>query len=116
MKIVRENEAKKIINSDTSELLEYSIFLEDKDIDFAINEIKGRYPQTGYCTNRMCKELVYVLDGSGTISKKEDNFFEFEKGDVILINKGDIYFWEGNCKIAMICTPAWYKEQCELLD
>lgn len=33
-----------------------------------------------------------------------------KQGDVILIDKEEIYFWEGNCKIIMICTPAWYKE------
>ena len=34
----------------------------------------------------------------------------------ILIDKEEVYFWEGNCKIIMICNPAWYKEQCRLLD
>ena len=40
----------------------------------------------------------------------------FESGDVILIEKKEIYYWDGNCKIIMICTPAWYKEQCKLID
>ena len=45
MKIVKSNEAQMIKNSDTSKLLEYSIGLNDKDIDFCINTINGRYPE-----------------------------------------------------------------------
>lgn len=115
MKIVKHNEAKEIKNSDTSKLKEYSIALNDKDIDFCINTIKGRYPEKGYCTNEECKELCYILEGNGTINKKGEKI-DFQQGDVILIEKSEIYFWNGNCKIIMICTPAWYKEQCKLID
>ena len=106
MKIVKSSDAQIIKNSDTSNLLEYSIGLNDKDIDFCINTINGRYPKKGYCTNEKCKEICYILEGKGTLNKK----------DVILIDKEEIYYWNGNCKIMMICTPAWYKEQCKLLD
>lgn len=115
MKIVKKNNAKDIRNSDTSKLLEYSIDLNDKDIDFCINTISGRYPEKGYCTNEMCKEICFVLEGKGTLSKKDESI-NFEEGDVILIDKEEIYYWDGICKIIMICTPAWYKEQCRLLE
>lgn len=115
MKIVKLEQAQELKNSDTSKLLEYSIDLEDKDIDFCINTINGRYPEKGYCTNEKCKELCYVLEGKGTINKKEE-VIKFNKGDVILIDKEEIYYWNGDCKIIMICTPAWYKEQCKLLE
>ncbi len=114
MKLVNQEKAKVIKNSDTSSLLEYSIELDDKEVDFAINTIHGRYPETGYCTNRKCKELAYVLKGTGQICKKE-KAYSFKEGDVILIDREEIYFWEGNCKIIMICTLPWYKEQCELI-
>jgi len=87
--------------------------LKDIDVDCALNIITGRYPEKGYAENTECKELVYVLEGTGTINKKDETI-SFESGDVILIDKGDIYFWDGNCKIIMICTPAWRKEQCKL--
>lgn len=41
---------------------------------------------------------------------------DFKQGDVIFIDKKETYFWDGVCKIIMICTPAWYKEQCKLFD
>ena len=115
MKVVKKNEAKNIRNSDTSKLLEYSIGLKDKDIDFCINTISGRYPKIGYCTNEKCKEICYVLEGKGTLNK-EDEMVNFEAGDVILIDKNEIYYWNGDCEIIMICTPAWYKEQCKFLE
>ena len=115
MKIVKKENAQVFKNSDTSQLLEYSIELNNKDIDFCINTISGRYPEKGYCTNKKCKELCYILEGTGT-SNKQNERISFEQGDVILIDKEEIYYWDGNCKIIMICTPAWYKEQCELLD
>lgn len=65
--------------------------------------------------NEKCKEICYILEGKGAINKKEESI-NFEQGDVILIEKEEIYYWNGNCKIIMICTPSWYKEQCKLLD
>ena len=39
-----------------------------------------------------------------------------KKEDADILKNNDIYFWNGECKIIMVCTPAWYKGQCELLD
>lgn len=35
---------------------------------------------------------------------------------IVKFSDAQIYYWNGNCKIIMICTPAWYKEQCKLVD
>ena len=29
-------------------------------------------------------------------------------------NKKEIYYWNGNFKLAIVCSPAWSKEQCKL--
>ena len=89
--------------------------LNEKNIDLCINTITGRYPEKGYCTNKVCQEICYILEGKGSINKK-DEVIDFNAGDVIFVDKNDIYFWNGECKIIMVCTPAWYKGQCELLD
>jgi len=52
-------------------------------LDFCINEINGRYPEKGYFSNLECEELCYVLEGKGTIYKRDDKDFGFEKGDII---------------------------------
>ena len=99
IKKVKLSDAEKFNNSDNCEVLEYP--LNDPDINCATAIITGRYPDNGYCVNEKCKELIYVIDG---------------KGDVILIEKGEIYFWEANCKIVMPCTPEWYPEQHKMLE
>ncbi len=79
---------------------------------FASIRSHGRYPESGYCSNQECKEIAYILEGIGSINKEKESL-TFKAGDVILIDRKEIYYWEGNCKIVMICTPAWYKEQCK---
>ena len=54
------------------------------------------------------------MEGKGTLNKKNEKI-EFKKGDVILIDKGEIYYWDAHCTIAMPCTPAWYPEQHKLI-
>ena len=90
MKIVKEEQAKEIKYADTSSVQEYSIDLNEKNIDFCINEINGRYPEKGYCSNLECEELCYILEGDGAIYKKDNEYFKFKKGDIIFINKNDI--------------------------
>lgn len=50
------------------------------------------------------------------MNKKDGSKIDFKEKDAILIDKGEIYYWEGNCTIVMPCTPAWYKEQHKLID
>jgi alkylated DNA repair dioxygenase AlkB len=108
MKIVRKNQTREFKNNDQCIALEYS--MGDKDINGAVGIINGRYPDKGRVVNTVCKELVYVLSGTGrvVIEGKEINFKE---GDLILIEPNEKYFWEGSFKIFMPCAPAWYPEQ-----
>jgi len=83
-------------------------------MDFCTNKITRRYPMQSYCSNLECEELCYILEGKGTIHKINSETIEFNKGDIIFINKKDIYYWDGNFKLAIVCSPAWSKEQCKL--
>ena len=112
MKIIRKDEAVIGTNSDKCKTIEYSF--GDKDIDLGVAVITGRYPEKGYGVNLICKELIYVIDGTGTLNKKDEKI-HFKKGDVILIDKGEEYYWDAQCTIAMPCTPAWYPEQHKLI-
>lgn len=114
MKIVKEKDAEKLKYADTSSVLEYSTVLGEKNLDFCINRITGRYPTDGYCSNLEVEELCYVLEGEGTIYKKGGEAMRFGKGDVIFIHKKDIYYWDGDFEIAIVCSPAWSKAQCKL--
>ena len=50
------------------------------------------------------------------IKNKKDEKIEFKKGDILFIDKNEVYYWDGKCKIIMVCTPAWYKDQCKLYN
>lgn len=96
-------------NSSDCKTLEYSF--SDNDIDLGIATITGRYPEKGYCYNEISKELVYVLEGTGEIVF-ENTEITFKKGDAILINPNEKYYWDSNyCVVSMSCTPAWQESQ-----
>ena len=116
MKIVRAEVAEKSKYTSTSSVVDYYMNLNEKNLDFCINTITGRYPEVGYCSNLECDELCFVLEGEGLIYKKEEDSIYFKKNDIIFINKKDIYYWEGNFKLAIVCTPVWSREQCKLYD
>lgn len=109
MNIIKKSDATIFSNSDTCSGVEFPF--DDKDINIAIAVINERYPVKGYVTNEVCKEIVYILGGSGHIGMngKED---VLEVGDAILINPGEKYYWRGdNMQLIMICSPAFYLEQ-----
>lgn len=82
----------------------------DKDIWGAIIKLTGRYPEKGRTVNLKCKELVYFIEGKGklVINDKE---VKVKKGDQLVIDVGEKYYWEGKFVMFVPCTPAWYPEQ-----
>ena len=83
---------------------------DDKDINGAVIELSVRYPNKNRVTNLECKEMAYIIEGSGKIIIKNKEI-KFSEGDLILIDKGEKYFWEGNTTMFTSCTPVWYPEQ-----
>ncbi len=112
MKKISLTETQDFKNSELCIATEYDF--ADKDIDIATAVISGRYPETGFCVNLEVKEMIYVIEGGGSIFK-EDIEIPFKKGDAILIEKGEKYYWNANCKVSMTCHPAWYPEQHKLV-
>ncbi len=114
MKVIKNDDALRGENSEKCKTLEYSF--GDKDIDLGLATITGRYPEIGYCVNLISKELIYVLDGSGKLYF-ENKSINFSKGDAILIENNEKYYWETQyCKVSMSCTPAWSEEQHKLIQ
>ena len=114
MKIVKFEDEDKFTNSNRCFGVEYA--LDDKDINCSIAVIEGRYPETGFCYNEKCKELIYVISGKGKIVLKDGSVIEFKAKDSILINKGEVYYWDADCEALMSCVPAWYPEQHKLVE
>ncbi len=114
MQVIKCRNAIKGSNSDKCETTEYSF--QDNDIDLGLATITGRYPEKGFCTNTVSKELIYVLDGKGKLYF-ENTFVEFEKGDSILITPNELYYWDTSfCVVSMTCTPAWNKDQYKVVE
>ena len=113
MKQITKSETYKYKNSDKciADIFE----LGDKDIDFSTAIIRGRYPETGYCVNENVKELIFVLAGRGVLISKTQKI-KFKKGDAILVDKNEPYYWQAHCRVAMVCTPAWTPEQHKLVN
>lgn len=108
MKILHKSQTKTLKNGKTCTAIEYP--LGDKDINGAIIELNGRYPERGNVVNLKCKELAYIIKGSGRLTV-ENKKTEIKEGDLVLISSGEKYFWEGDLVMFVPCTPAWYPEQ-----
>ncbi len=113
MKIISKNQTVLKKNSESCLVTEYEI--SDQDIDFATATIAGRYPATGRVTNTQSKEIVYIHEGVGNIEVNEKNY-PLKAGDVVLIEAGEKFYWEGNMTLFISCHPAFTVEQHQLVD
>jgi len=114
MKQIKYENAQVFDNGSNCKVIEYP--LGDSDINCGVAILSGRYPETGYCVNEECKELIYVISGYGTLHKNDGTSIEFKEKDVVLIDQGELYYWDAHCEVAMPCTPAWYPEQHKLIE
>ena len=108
MKIVHKDQVKTFKNSKFCTALEYP--MEDKDINGAIIKLVGRYPDKGSVMNKVCKEMAYIIKGSGKLTV-DSKTIKIGQRDLILLEPGEKYYWEGNLTMFIPSTPAWYPEQ-----
>lgn len=112
MQIVHAKDAKRIEQGTVFVAHEYAT--SAADINTARIELRSRYPETGTMRNTQVKEIAYVEAGVGTVTINgvPNNI---AKGDVILYEKGEEVFWEGELTLIISCTPAWSADQFEFL-
>jgi len=108
MKIIKKEETKEVRNSKGCVAIEYPS--DDKDINGAVIKLSGREPDEGRVVNLECKELAYVIKGSGKVSI-EGNEIELNEGDLVVIEPGERFYWEGEMEMFMPCAPAWHPGQ-----
>lgn len=113
MKISFKHQAVERKNSDVCVVTEHSI--DDEMIDFVIVKVTGRYPEHGYAINQKCKEIVYLHEGNGIVVVNEKEYL-INSGDLILIEAGEKFFWEGNMNLFISCTPAFTIEQHKMIN
>ena len=108
MEYVKADEVRIVSNSSVCKVLEYE--LNDKDLNGAVVEISGRYPDTGWALNQKCKMLGFVLKGTGRLTTQSKTI-TLSKNDMVLILPGEKYYWDGHITLLLPATPAWYPEQ-----
>ncbi len=112
MKIIKKSETKTFANGSYCTAREYP--LGDKGIDGAVIELSGRYPEKEFAINEKCKEMAYVISGAGRLITTDD-VTSFSADDLLLIDAGEKYYWEGRAKLFVTCTPAWFPEQHKIV-
>lgn len=113
MEFIAKNQRVVHKNSDTCIAQEYPS--RQADINGAVIELTGRYPAVGRVTNLKCKELVYILQGSGKLVT-DDRVIAFHEGDMVIIEPGEKYYWDAHCTQLVSTTPAWYPEQHKVVE
>ena len=102
------SETKKFENSTTCTVYEYG---GNKILDGAAAEINGRYPETGWVTNTISTEIIYVVEGKEILTTRERRI-ELTQAAVVLVERGEQYYFEGeNLRIFMATTPPWSPDQ-----
>ncbi|MEA2004077.1 MAG: cupin domain-containing protein [archaeon] len=90
--------------------------LDNKNLDFALTKINGRFPESGKTMNKVCQEIYYIISGAGTLYIDNEEI-ELNEGDVYLIEAEKKYHLIGeNLVMALPTSPAWYPEQQEFSD
>ena len=113
MKILKRNQAHEYSNSANCSGFEFD--LGDSNLDGAVVSVVGKYPVKGWAVNEECKEVVYVIAGKGKVVI-EGQSFEIKNEDMIVIDKGERFYWDGNLKLFIYCTPAWSLKQHKQVD
>lgn len=114
MRVIKREDAEVFNNSPVCSVVEYSF--GDSDLDLGLSTIEGRYPEKGFAINEKSKMIIYVVDGKGRLYVLDDMIY-FEKGDTILINAGEKYYWDSEyCVISIVSNPAWSALQYKVVD
>jgi mannose-6-phosphate isomerase-like protein (cupin superfamily) len=113
MKIVKKSEARSVCNGKDCLVIEYPLGFND--INGAVGILSGRYPSKGYATNSKCKELVYVIAGSGILVVNGETL-DLKEGDLVCVEPGEKYYFDAHMTIFMPCVPAWNENQYKISE
>jgi len=114
LKISYKNQSIERKNSELCLVTEYPTV--DNDLDFALVRLSGRYPPDNKrAVNIKCKEIVYIQNGTGKVVVDSIEYL-LNVGDVVLIDAGEKFYWDGDMTLCISCTPAFDVEQHQIVD
>jgi len=111
MEYVKYEDAIKHANSPNCIVYEYP--MNNREINIGVAHIINRYPDHGFALNHECTEMGYVVSGSGKLVTETESV-SLHAGDVVLIPRGEKYYWEGTMTVVLPVTPAWHLAQHEV--
>jgi mannose-6-phosphate isomerase-like protein (cupin superfamily) len=109
MNHIKSDSSVRFQNSSACTAFEYE-FNDENDINNAVIELSGRYPEAGFAVNLICKEIIYIIEGEGYVYTTDDARY-LEAGDMIRLNSKERYYFDGKMKLLISSTPAWRPEQ-----
>ena len=112
MKFIPAKEASSFENSPQCRGKLYEI--DDAELDLALIDINGRYPDAGEVVNTRCKELAYVKSGTGVVVINGQTF-TLQKDDVVFIEPNEQYYWQGTLTVIITYRPRFDPAQHKLV-
>jgi mannose-6-phosphate isomerase class I len=110
MEIIRKEQSKKFQKDD---ITAYEYPSQNKNINSAYVEIRGRHPKEGFICNKDCTELIFIIRGFVTLTTEKESF-QLQEKDQVIINPNEKYFLEGDCDVVAPSTPPWTPNQTEI--
>lgn len=105
---IKKDQTRREKNTDYCTVFEYDFPV--KNMSVARVEITGPYPTEGWAKNLSCDQLMYGLSGNIT-AWIEDQVYDLEVGDAILIRKKLKYRLDGRGECLVLNQPAWLPDQ-----
>ena len=107
MKLITKSQAVPFTNSPSCNGFAYDL---DPGIDMAVITINGRYPDTGHVLNETCKEIAYVISGTGKIGRDGEEY-DLHPGDGVFLDMNERYYWTGEDLVILApSAPAFSPE------
>lgn len=108
MEFVKLQDAIKKETSPSCVVMEYP--MQNRGMSIGVAEMSGRYPDRGWALNQKCIEMGYVIRGSGKLVTETESV-DLSEGDVVLIPRGQKYYWDGAMSVVLPTTPPWSPDQ-----
>lgn len=89
------------------------------DLDAAIVDLDGRYPETGWAINKECRALLYVIAKRGRVvphPSTNNQAIDVSAGSQVHIEPNEAYALEGSMRLLFVSTPKWSPDQAEHIE
>src|SRR3989344_2553603 len=87
--------------------------MPSKEVGISYQQIKSRVPEKGWCLNKVCQEMFFIVKGSG-IFYVGDQSYEVNVKDLVIVEPKVKHRIETrDLEYIAITRPDWYEGQYE---